>query len=151
MPECVVRKKSQVKAELISLLRRLRIISDANAMTLSLEFTDLKIPKKEKYRFDIFLVLYSYLGLTLPYKIPISVQSKFPGPKWNALFDPIMWASKLKSLRKSNDAGIYSGRKATSLSHNVGKKMKENIIKKNGAVFNVIQRIISSEANNECL
>jgi len=39
-------KKSQVKAELISLFRRLRVISDANVITLNLELTDLKVPKK---------------------------------------------------------------------------------------------------------
>lgn len=88
-------KKSQVKAELNLLLRRLRVTSDANVMTLNFELTDLKMPKEEKYRFDNILMLCACLSLRLLYKIPISVQSKLPGPKWNALLNPIMWTPKL--------------------------------------------------------
>jgi hypothetical protein len=50
-------KNSQVKAELISLLRRLRVISDAKVINLNLELTGLKMPKEEKYRFDNILIL----------------------------------------------------------------------------------------------
>ena len=79
-------------------------------MTLNSELIDLKIPKEEKYRIYNILILCAYLRFRLPYKIPISVQSKLPAPKRNALLNPIMWAPRLlkKSLHKSTDAGIYS-------------------------------------------
>jgi hypothetical protein len=66
-------------------------------MTLNSELIDFKIPKEEKYRFDNILILCAYLRFTLPYKIPISVQSKLPSPKWNAPLNPIIWAPELKS------------------------------------------------------
>jgi len=94
-------KNSQAKAKLISLLPRVRFISDANVMTLNLELTDLKMPKEEKDRFDNILILCVYLSLRLPYKIPISVQSKLPGPKWNAVLNTKMWEPKIKKERVS--------------------------------------------------